>query len=122
CAAGRGGRAATQRHRRRRGAHDGGALRRQRDGGVVRLLGAASPRVPRLRSAVFPGARRRTARPTGGERRAASLAGPGEDPPALAPDERFSRRASFTTPVGLETTALLTLGIGAAVAAAATMV
>lgn len=51
-----------------------------------------------------------------------SLVGPGEEPPVLQPDERFSRRASYATPVSLETTALLALGIGAAIAALATMV
>ena len=39
----------------------------------------------------------------------------------LAPDERFSHRASFATPVDLETTALLALGIGLAIAALATL-
>ena len=51
-----------------------------------------------------------------------SLVGPGEEPPVVSPDERFSRRASYATPVGLETTALLALGIGVAVAALAAAV
>lgn len=51
-----------------------------------------------------------------------SLVGPGEEPPIVSPDERFGRRASYATPVGLETTTLLALGIGIAIAALATMV
>ena len=44
-----------------------------------------------------------------------------EQPPVVVPDERFSRRGSYDTPVALETTALLALGIGVAIAAAATL-
>jgi ABC-type lipoprotein release transport system permease subunit len=51
-----------------------------------------------------------------------ALGEPGALPPAVAPANADSRRASFTTPVDLETTALLALGIGLAVAAAATTV
>ena len=50
------------------------------------------------------------------------LAGPGAQPPSVSPANADSRRGSFTTPVSLETTALLALGIGLAVAAAATTV
>jgi hypothetical protein len=51
-----------------------------------------------------------------------AIAGPGDEPPVLAPDERFSRRSSYSTPVGLETTALLSLGVGVAIAAFASAV
>jgi hypothetical protein len=50
------------------------------------------------------------------------LAVPGAPPPGVLPANADSRRASFTTPVSLETTSLLALGIGLAVAAAATTV
>ncbi|MEP6659014.1 MAG: FtsX-like permease family protein [Acidimicrobiales bacterium] len=51
---------------------------------------------------------------------AGALAGPGAQPLAVVPANADSRRTSYIAPVALETTALLALGIGLAVAAAAT--
>ena len=50
-----------------------------------------------------------------------SLVAPDALLPQTFPDSRFRRRASFATPVDLETTALMALGIGLALASAATL-
>jgi hypothetical protein len=51
-----------------------------------------------------------------------SLARPGDDPPFEVPFEKFAKRAAFDTPVDLETTAVLALGIGIAFISGVTMV